>query len=130
MIASFGFGQSISSFSPKSGLGGTSVTISGSCFDATPSNNVVYLDNVKYSVTAASTNSLTVTITNGGTTGKFRYTNKATAKVCQSGQVFVIGYANFPVANSYGCNFFNLKTWLQVEAANSNYTGDFTEILL
>ncbi len=126
LIASFSFGQSISSFSPKSGPGGTSVTITGSGFDATASNNVVYLDNMKCSVTAASTNSLTITIPYGGMSGKFKYTNKANAKVCQSGQIFVMAYSNFPAANSYNCNYFNLKTWSQVVAANSNYTGDST----
>jgi hypothetical protein len=55
----------ITSFTPVAGKVGTSITISGTNFSATPSNNTVYVGNMKASVTAASTTSLTVTVPTG-----------------------------------------------------------------
>jgi hypothetical protein len=80
-FAHFLFAQpQISHFTPSSGPVGTSVIISGSNFDASPSNNIVYFGSVKATVTAASANSLTVvvpaglstapvSVTTGGLTG-------------------------------------------------------------
>lgn len=86
------------------GTGGTAVTITGTGFNTTLSNNVVYLNKIKCAVTAATSTSLTVTIPYGGITGKFMYTNTGTTKVCQSGQIFVMSYSGFPLVNSYECN--------------------------
>ena len=52
----------ITSFSPASAEVGASVTITGTNFDATPANNIVYFGSVKAAVTAATTTSLTVTV--------------------------------------------------------------------
>ncbi|MBS1661223.1 MAG: IPT/TIG domain-containing protein [Bacteroidetes bacterium] len=52
----------ITSFSPMSGPIGTTVTISGSNFNATPSSNIVYFGAVQTTVTAATSTSLTVTV--------------------------------------------------------------------
>jgi gliding motility-associated-like protein len=52
----------ITSFSPASAEVGASVTITGTNFDATPANNIVYFGSVKTTVTAATTTSLTVTV--------------------------------------------------------------------
>ena len=57
----------ITSFSPTSGEVGTSVTITGTDFDATASNNTVYFGAVKATVTASTTTSLTVTVPSGST---------------------------------------------------------------
>lgn len=115
---SISYGQTITNFSPKSGTGGTAVTITGTGFNTTLANNVVYLNKIKCTVTAASTTSLTVTIPHGGVTGKFMYTNTGTSKVCQSGQIFVMAYSGFPQVNSYNCYSSNLaSTWNQNEPA-------------
>ncbi len=55
----------ITSFNPLSGAIGSSVTITGTNFNATPANNVVYFGGVKATVTTASTTSLTVTVPSG-----------------------------------------------------------------
>jgi FG-GAP-like repeat/IPT/TIG domain/Secretion system C-terminal sorting domain len=55
----------ITSFSPTSGPVGISVTITGTNFSTTPSNNIVFFGAVKANVTAASATSLTVTIPAG-----------------------------------------------------------------
>jgi len=57
----------ISSFSPASGAVGTSVTITGTNFGTTPSNNIVFFGAVRANVTAATVNSLTVTVPAGAT---------------------------------------------------------------
>src|SRR5688572_17845941 len=55
----------ISSFSPASGPVGTSVTITGTNFSSTPTNNIVYFGAVKANVIAAAVTSLTVTVPAG-----------------------------------------------------------------
>lgn len=58
---------SITSFSPASGPIGTSVTITGTSFNGTPGNNVVYFGAVPAAVTASTSNSLTVLVPVGAT---------------------------------------------------------------
>jgi FG-GAP-like repeat/IPT/TIG domain/FG-GAP repeat len=57
----------ISSFSPSSGTIGTSVTITGTNFNTTAVQNIVYFGATKATVTAASATSLTVTVPTGAT---------------------------------------------------------------
>ena len=57
----------ITSFAPTSGPSGTTVTITGSNFSSTPSNNVVFFGAVKANVTAATSTQLTVTVPIGST---------------------------------------------------------------
>jgi YD repeat-containing protein len=60
---------SIFSFSPAQGGPGAIVTIQGQGFNATPASNIVKFNGVAATVTAASTNSLTVTVPNNATSG-------------------------------------------------------------
>lgn len=62
----------INSFSPQKGFAGTRVTISGSYFSSTPSNNYVTFDGVQGQVTAASTSTLVVIVPPGATSGKIQ----------------------------------------------------------
>jgi hypothetical protein len=55
----------INAFSPASGAVGITVTITGANFSATPSDNIVFVGGVKANVTAATTNSLAVTVPAG-----------------------------------------------------------------
>jgi hypothetical protein len=57
----------ITSFSPASGISGSSVVITGTNFSATASSNVVSFGGAKAAVTAASTTELTVTVPAGAT---------------------------------------------------------------
>jgi len=57
----------ITSFSPTSGISGSSVVITGTNFSATASSNVVSFGGAKASVTAASSTELTVTVPAGTT---------------------------------------------------------------
>jgi hypothetical protein len=55
----------ITSFTPKSGPVGTAVTIIGTEFSTTPTNNIVFFGATKATVTAATATSLTVTVPTG-----------------------------------------------------------------
>jgi len=57
----------ITSFSPMSGPIGTSVTITGTNFDTTPANNIVFFGATQATVSAASATELTVTVPTGAT---------------------------------------------------------------
>ena len=57
----------ITSFTPTSGVVGSSVTITGTNFDTTPANNTVFFGATKATVTAATTTQLTVTVPTGAT---------------------------------------------------------------
>ncbi len=56
---------SISSFSPKSGPAGCTVTVTGSGFNAVAANNIVWVGPVKATVSASTTTLLTLTIPAG-----------------------------------------------------------------
>src|SRR5260221_4864488 len=58
---------SITNFTPASGPVGSSVTINGSGFNSTPSNNIVYFGATKATVTTATATQLTVTVPVGAT---------------------------------------------------------------
>lgn len=57
----------ISSFTPTSGHIGTTVTINGTGFSSTPTDNMVYFGAVKAAVSASAATSLTVTVPTGAT---------------------------------------------------------------
>ena len=57
----------ITNFSPAGGPIGTTVTITGTNFDPTPANNIVYFGATKATVTAAISTQLTVTVPTGAT---------------------------------------------------------------
>jgi gliding motility-associated-like protein len=95
----------INSFSPTNGDVGSSITISGSGFDATTSNNVVYFGGAQATVISASTSSLSVTVPKGSTYDPITVINITTGKVSQSGLKFTTtnsSIANYTVdANSF-----------------------------
>ena len=70
----------ISAITPTSGNVGSSVTLTGTNFDATPGNNTVFFDPIEATVTAASATSLTVTVPSGAGFGPISVTvNNRTA---------------------------------------------------
>lgn len=79
---------SITSFTPLSASPGAAVTISGTGFNTTAANNVVYFGGVKGTVTAASATQLTVTIPNGATVSPLSVTNTASGLAGRSQKNF------------------------------------------
>ena len=89
-LISFAFAQPvITSFSPSSGLGGSSVTLSGSGFNTTASNNVVRIGGIKCNVTSVSSTSLTVDLPSQITTDYFYVTDVANSKIGKSFHRFI-----------------------------------------
>ena len=65
----------VTSFSPQSGPVGTTVTISGSGFNAVPANNIVFFGATRASVTSATVTSLTVSVPSGANYNYISVTN-------------------------------------------------------
>jgi len=71
-------GATITSFSPLTGPVGTTVTITGTCFNTAPANNIVFFGATKATVSAATTTSLTVTVPSGATYAPITVLNTGT----------------------------------------------------
>lgn len=74
----------IFSFSPVSGVVGSTVTINGSYFNPTPANNIVYFGATQATVTAATATSLTVTVPSGATHSPLSVLNAVSGLTCFS----------------------------------------------
>ncbi|MES2778198.1 MAG: FG-GAP-like repeat-containing protein [Bacteroidota bacterium] len=83
----------ITSFSPLSGIVGSSVVITGTAFNTTPSQNIVFFGATKATVTAATATSLTVTVPFGSTYQLISVTNLATSLTAFSDKVFNVTLA-------------------------------------
>lgn len=82
----------ITSFSPTSGPVGTTVTISGSNFSATASENIVFFGATQAVVTAASATSLTVTVPIGASYQPISVLNNATVLLGSSAIPFTVTF--------------------------------------
>lgn len=110
-----GFSQApeITDFSPRFGPPGTVVTITGNNFDATISNNVIWLGNMKCTITAATTTSLTLTIPEYSSWDLFHYTNLNSALSCYSPRKFLINFYN---ANGYAYKAYTFPLEVTIPA--------------
>ncbi len=86
------FPPTVTSVSPSIANPGTSVTISGTNFNTTPANNIVYFGATKATVSAASTTSLTATVPVGATHLKVSVNNNA---------LNLAGYSNYQFLPTY-----------------------------
>jgi hypothetical protein len=90
----------ITTFSPASGAIGSSVTITGTGFNATANQNIVFFGATQAIVTGASTTSLTVTVPTGATYQNISVTNLAVNLTAYSTQPFIVTLAgNIAFAN-------------------------------
>jgi hypothetical protein len=78
----------ITSFSPLTGNVGASVTITGTNFNTTASNNIVFFGATKATVSAATATSLTVTVPSGATYAPITVLNTGTSLAAYSLQKF------------------------------------------
>jgi gliding motility-associated-like protein len=78
----------ITSFSPTSGQPGTTITITGSNFDPTPANNVVYFESVAATINSASATKLSVVVPIGANYGYLTIINKTTGLITRSLEPF------------------------------------------
>lgn len=92
----------IASFSPISGHAGTSVTITGTGFESTPANNIVFFGAVRANVTASTNTSLTVIVPAGTTYESITVTNRCNL-TAYSVRPFVL---TFPCSETLNSNSF------------------------
>jgi hypothetical protein len=83
---------SITSFSPVLGNVGTNVTITGSNFDAIPTNNIVYFGAVKATVVSGNSTSITVKVPVGATFEPISVTSNNL--ITYSAQPFLVTFLN------------------------------------
>lgn len=83
----------ITSFNPASGSTGTPVTITGTNFNVTPANNVVFFGAAQATVTAASPASLTVNVPVGANYDYIKVTNLATNLTAYSALPFIVTFS-------------------------------------
>jgi hypothetical protein len=111
----------ISSFSPTSGIIGTTVTITGTNFNATANQNIVFFGATKATVTAASTTSLTVTVPTGATYQAISVLNLGTTLMANSATPFRVTFAGGAIsATSFAPNV----TFNNGDASFSTSIGD------
>ncbi len=120
--------QNIASFSPASGPVGTSVTITGTGFNATASNNIVYFGATKATVNAASSISLTVTVPSGATYAPITILNTATTLTSYSRSNFITTFSPNTGSSFISSSFatkadFNTSTYPE-NVAIGDFDGD------
>ena len=98
----------ISSFIPSTGGVGTSVTITGTSFNATAANNIVYFGAVQATVTSGTATSLIVTVPAGATYEPISVLNNATGLTGYSSRPFITTFAN-PFGTGIPANFYKPK---------------------
>lgn len=97
--------QTVTSFSPTSGLTGTTVTITGTNFNPLPSGNAVTFNNIPATVISATTTILTVEVPPTATTGSVKV--KIGTVTATSSSVFTV----LSNANCNGVSNNNSKYW-------------------
>lgn len=110
--------QNISSFSPTSGLTGTTLSILGTGFNATPASNTVRFNGQTATVTLATTTALTVTVPAGASSG---------AVTVQVGTQTATASSIFTVLATSTCNGIsnnNAKHWYFGNQAAVSFESD------
>jgi|GEM_PF-1511290 len=113
----------ITSFSPSSGIVGSTVTITGARFSPVPSNNTVYFGAVKANVLAATTNTLQVQVPHGTSFMPLSVTTyQLTA---YSTKPFTVTFPPVEGANITGVSFFERLDSLTGNYAHKTLVMDF-----
>ncbi len=112
----------ITSFTPTSGAMGTTVTINGTNFSATPANNVVKFNGTVATVTASTSTSITTTVPTGATTGKITVTvASSTATSAGSFTVTCTAPAKPAITNESSGDLTSIKLSSSVAPAGGTY---------
>ena len=112
----------ISLFNPSSGQIGSSVIITGTNFNSTPANNIVFFGAVQAIVGSASPVSLTVTVPLGATYAPISVTNTASHLTGYSRTPFIV---TFPTSGGIDELTFDIKNDFGIGDIPSNiFTGD------
>ncbi len=112
---------SISGFAPQSGPVGTSVTISGSGFSNTPSQDGVSFNGVSANITSATPTQLVSTVPAGATTGSISVT--APSGSASSPGVFTVTSSNgVPTISSFSPTIGTVGTAVTISGSNFDST--------
>ncbi len=90
----------IASFTPTYGSVGTTVTITGTGFNTTATNNIVYLGAVKAVVSSATSTSLNVTVPVGATFAPITSTDTTTGLTAYSNKPFVVTFQAYQIIDA------------------------------
>jgi len=108
---------SVISFTPQSGVVGATVTINGTAFSSTPSQNTVKFNGTTASVTSASAARLAVTVPVGATTGPISVTTGA-GSVSTSTNFTVSAGSGVPAITSFTPNMGTPGTAVSITGTN------------
>ena len=92
-LTTFAQVPTVTSFSPTSGRSGDVVTLTGTNFNPTPANNIVFFGATKATVTAATAISVTVTLPTSATYAPITLTNRVIRLTASSLQNFTPTYS-------------------------------------
>jgi YD repeat-containing protein len=107
----------IISFAPQSGTVGATVTISGTAFSPTPSQNTVQFNGTTASIVSASATSLVVTVPTGATTGPISVSTSA-GSVSSSSNFTVSANSGVPSITSFTPNMGTPGTAVSITGTN------------
>jgi hypothetical protein len=99
----------ITSFTPVTGVPGTTVNITGTNFSNTAANNTVFFGAVKAAVNTATSTSLSVTSPAGATFQPLTVLNKDSKLMGSASKPFITTFDN-PLINGISSNFYEFKT--------------------
>ena len=98
----------VTSFNPSTGPVGTSVTITGTNFNAVPANNIVYFGAVEATVTSGTAMSLTVTVPAGATFQPISVLDNTSGLTGYSSHPYITTFAN-PFGTGIPAGFYAPK---------------------
>jgi hypothetical protein len=116
--------MSIASFSPANGAVGSSVTITGTAFNTTAANNIVYFGPTIGTVTAATATSLTVTVPGGASQGPLSVINTATNGRAESIKEFKLTYTGGNNTVSFNTQFVGITSSNYLQTATADFNND------
>lgn len=120
---------SLAEFAPNSGPAGTAVTIYGSGFSTTPASNAVSFNGAVAAVTAATANSLVVTVPAGASTGKIVVSN-VNGTVSSASDFSVSAVPGAPAIASFSPDIGTPGTVVTVSGANFQSTPGSNKVLV
>jgi Carboxypeptidase regulatory-like domain/IPT/TIG domain len=103
-------------FTPNNGAVGTEVTIFGTAFSSTPTNNTVKFNGVTATVTSSTATQIVTTVPAGATTGPISVTTSTGTAVSSSS--FVVSTSALPTITGFSPNTGSLGTTVTVTGTN------------
>ncbi len=113
----------ITSFTPTSGVVGTTVIITGTNFSTTASANTVTFNGIAATVTAATATQLTVTVPTGATTGKIVVTVNSVAATSASDFTVTTAATSAPTITSFTPTSGSEGTTVTITGTNFSTTA-------